>query len=405
MDEFYRKFGLRKVINARGPATTLGSSRVSEKVRRDIYEMLGRSVEMWELQRKASEAIARLTGAEAGCVVGCSAAGMAVTAAAALTGGNMGWVKALPTVLGPRRKIVIQKGHIISVGDSSISQVVRMTGAEVVEAGEALDCSKFYLEAALTDDVAAAMYVMGDKFPPNLLQLEPFIEICKSRNVPVIIDAAYITDFRYLHELGADLVVHSGQKWLGGATAGLIAGKKELVHACYMNDMGIGRPMKVGKEGVIGVISAIESWLTRDREAIFAAQMRSFEHFQERIRHLPGMSLTVRRTIQSPSVRAELAVDEQAAGVEAWELIFKFAKHDPVIKVDENGVDQGRMTFDLTYLEEEEIDIIAATIERIIDDKRHHRNELKARPERLTRMDALYQTHGKWLDANPRHYE
>ena len=82
------KFGFRRLINARGPATILGAARVEDDIRKDIYDILGESAEIWELQRRASEKIARLTGAEAGCVVNCSSAGMAVAAAAVLTGND-----------------------------------------------------------------------------------------------------------------------------------------------------------------------------------------------------------------------------------------------------------------------------------------------------------------------------
>ena len=79
------KYGFRKVLNARGPATILGAARVSDPIRKEIYDILGESVEIWELQRSASQRIARLTGAQAGCVVNCSSAGMAIAAAAVLS--------------------------------------------------------------------------------------------------------------------------------------------------------------------------------------------------------------------------------------------------------------------------------------------------------------------------------
>ena len=70
------KFGFHKVLNTRGPATILGAARVQESIRKDISDMLGESAEINELQRRANEAIVRLTGAEAGCAVHCTSAGM-----------------------------------------------------------------------------------------------------------------------------------------------------------------------------------------------------------------------------------------------------------------------------------------------------------------------------------------
>ena len=118
------KYGFRKVLNTRGPATILGAARVSNPIRKEIYEILGESAEIWELQRSASQRIVQLTGAEAGCVVNCSSAGMAVATAAVLTGSDPAKIKALPDVSWPRRKIVIQKGQVTGAGDCPVWQVI-----------------------------------------------------------------------------------------------------------------------------------------------------------------------------------------------------------------------------------------------------------------------------------------
>lgn len=402
MNDFYKRFGLRRVINARGPATVLGASRVNEKVRKDIEQALGMSVEIWELQRRASEAISRLTGAEAGCVVGCSAAGIAISAAATITGDNIAKIKELPTITGEKNKIVVQKGHVIGIGDTPLNQVLRLTGAEVVEVGEALDCATFYLVSSLTSDVAAAVYVLGDVFPPNLLPLETFIKICKSKNIPVIVDAAYETDFTHLIKKGADLVVHSAQKWLGGATAAIIAGRKDLVHACYLQEMGIGRPMKVGKEGIVGVISAIESWINRDHKGILKRQMKMAERFKAKVSEVNGLRATIKRSEYSPSIRVEMTVDQEKTGMEAWEINYRLGKGDPVIKMDDYAVHHGKMTFDLTFLDDGDELTIIDSIVKILENKKKDTFHPKAPIKPLTRMDLLYETAKKWLDEDPR---
>ena len=213
------KFGFRKVINARGPATILGAARVTDDIRQDIYDILGESAEIWELQRRASEKIAELTGAEAGCVVGCSSAGMAIAAAAVLTGNDPAKIKALPDITWAKKKIIIQKGQVTGAGDCPVWQVIKMTGAENRYTYRALDCATFHLRSALDENVAAAFYVMEDTFAPNLLPLQTFVSICKEKGVPVICDAAYLTDFKMLARLGVDLAIYSGQKWLGDVQA------------------------------------------------------------------------------------------------------------------------------------------------------------------------------------------
>ena len=68
------------------------------------------------------------------------------------------------------------------------------------------------------------------------------------------------------------MVIYSGGKFLRGPqTSGLLLGKKNLVQAAWRNaspHQAFGRPMKVSKEDVIGVLTAVEYWLEeRDEKA------------------------------------------------------------------------------------------------------------------------------------------
>lgn len=397
------KFGFRKLINARGPATILGAAKVPEDIRKDIYDILGESAEIWELQRRASEKIVKLTGAEAGCVVGCTSAGMAIAAAAVLTGDDPSKIKALPDITWPKKKIIIQKGQVTGAGDCPVWQVIKMTGAEYVEIGEALDCATFHLRAALDDTVAAAFYVMEDTFAPNLLPLETFVSICKEKGVPVICDAAYLTDFRMLARIGVDLAIYSGHKWLGGCTSGIIAGRKDLVHACYMQEMGIGRPMKAGKECMISIMSCIDHWLSRDLEAIKRFQMDLAATIIKEIGGIKGVYCEIKESLYSPSVRLHVSIDESVTNIPAWVINDDMGKLDPVIKTDDYYVNNGLIIFDLAYLDKGDDEIIADVMKGYLTGTRKpkfEKNNSTAVPK--TRQDILYDIFNQWLEGDPR---
>lgn len=397
------KYGFRKVLNTRGPATILGAARVCNPIRKEIYEILGESVEIWELQRQASAQIVRLTGAEAGCVVNCSSAGMAIAAAAALTGSDPARIKALPDVTWPRRKIIIQKGQVTGAGDCPVWQVIKITGAEYIEIGEALDCATFHLRAALDENVAAAFYVMEDTFAPNLLPLETFVEICHEKHVPVICDAAYLTDFTKLAAIGVDLAIYSGQKWLGGCTSGIVAGRRDLVHACFLQEMGIGRPMKVGKEGIVSIMASIDHWLNRDEAAVTAFQTKLADTIAAGVRDIPGVTCAVIASEYSPSVRLHMDIDEAVTGIPAWVINDELGRGNPVIKTDDYFVNNGKIIFDMAYLDEGDDKVIADELRDYLTGKRKllFRDESKhAAPK--TRQDILYEMFNAWLDGDPR---
>ena len=78
--------------------------------------------------------------------------------------------------------------------------------------------------------------------------------------MPVIVDAAAEPDVRPFLRAGASIVISSGHKAMGAPTSGLLCGRKELIRACYLQNWGIGRAMKVGKEGIAGLMVAVERW-------------------------------------------------------------------------------------------------------------------------------------------------
>ena len=175
MSEIFQRYGLRRVINVSGTETAHGASPVADEVITAVTEILPHSVEMIELQRAASSVIARVTGAEAGCVVNCAAAGITVGVAACMAGDDLARIEQLPDTTGMKDRVVMQKGHVADFS-ASTAQMVRISGARVVEVGTATDCAIYQLRAALDGEVAAALYVVSHHtVQGGLLPLERFL--------------------------------------------------------------------------------------------------------------------------------------------------------------------------------------------------------------------------------------
>ena len=105
--------------------------------------------------------------------------------------------------------------------------------------------------------------------------LAEFAEIAHAKGVPVIVDAASEYDLRGSVAAGADLArLLLAQVPAAAPTGGIVAGRRDLVRAAYLQNGGIGRGMKVGKEGIAGAIAALEAWERRDHAAVRARETR-----------------------------------------------------------------------------------------------------------------------------------
>jgi L-seryl-tRNA(Ser) seleniumtransferase len=365
--DIFARYGLSRIINASGTETNLGASPVADEVIQSVAELVGHSVNMAELQSVACSLIAAAFDAEAGCVVNCSAAGISIAVAACMTGTNLARVERLPDARDMKNAVVLQRGHNINYG-APIPQNVAITGARLVEIGAATECAGYQLEEALNPDTAAALYVVSHHtVQSGLIDLKTFCRICHAAHVPVIVDAAAEPDPRVFIEAGADLVIVSMQKSFAGLTAGVIAGSLGLVRACMFQEKGIGRPMKVGKEGVIGAIAAIERWVELDRNAIRRTLDERLGNVKRRLEILDGLRVTLEPDGTSASFdRLNLRVDPARAGLTAHELSRALWSQRPAIAVRSLRADRGLIEIDLRRASPEQVDHIVSSIEKIL---------------------------------------
>lgn len=267
-DELAKRYGFQRLLNAIGMPTIVGAHVASEQVRQAVDAILQMNVEIDELQAAACRVIARATGAEAGCVVSSTSAGLPIVAAATMAGADMAKITQQPALVSERSEVLVYHGHDVNFG-APISQMLSLSGARIRTLGTANHGDLYHLRGALSPATAMFLYVVngavnqdGD-FPP----LADCVELAHQHGVPVVVDAAAEPDVRPFLKAGADLVISSAHKQMGAPTSGLLCGKLELVRACYLQHYGIGRAMKVGKEGVVGCMVATEAWYGRDREA------------------------------------------------------------------------------------------------------------------------------------------
>ncbi|MFK8251163.1 aminotransferase class V-fold PLP-dependent enzyme [Ancylobacter terrae] len=360
--------GLTALLNASGTETVYGASRVPPEIIAEIADILAVSVEMAELQALASRIIADATGAEAGYVTNCSSASIVIAAAAAMTGDDRARAEQLPDTSGMRDEIVLQRGHVVNYG-SLITGDLRLSGARPVEIGAATDAATYQMRAALGPRTAAALYVISHHTTPTgMIPLDVFIAEVHAAGVPVIVDAAAEYGWPDVIGAGADLVLFSVQKALGGPTAGIIAGRADLVAACATQRFGVGRPMKAGKEAVIGAIAALERWRARDHAAEQAAVCARAGALAARLDGLSGLRATVvPDETGNPFSRTVLTIDPAVAGFDASELAKGIEDGAPRVLVRTLLAERGVLLVDVRRLDAGELDLVAARVRGAVE--------------------------------------
>src|SRR5690554_3274885 len=114
--DVYEEYHLRRVINASGTLTAYGQSAILPSAVEAMHEVSGAFFEMNVLHARASELVARITGAEAGFVTSSSAAGITLAIAACMTGTDPAKIAQLPDTTGMKDEVVMQMGHAVDYG-------------------------------------------------------------------------------------------------------------------------------------------------------------------------------------------------------------------------------------------------------------------------------------------------
>ncbi len=365
---FYKQNGLTSVINVSGTMTSLGASIAVPDAVAAVADIMPRFVRMHELQARAGEVITEATGAEAGFITASASAGITLAAAGTMTGVDPAKAEQLPDVTGMRAQVVVQAGHLCHYG-APVDQSIRLAGATVVPVGQSTQVLDHQLAGAIGEQTAAAVYVVSHHVVEyGQIPLPDFVDICRGRGVPVIVDAASEYDLTGFLAVGADMVIYSAHKFLGGPTAGIVAGSRDLVRAAYLQNMGIGRGMKVGKESIFGAMAALRAWGRRDHAAIRAQERAALDLWQRALAGRPGVRATLNPDpTGNPLDRLRVDVDPAVAGASALAIAAALADGDPSVIVRDHEIEQGWFQMDPCNLQPGQADMVAAALGVVLD--------------------------------------
>lgn len=262
--DVYGRLGIRPVINGVGVVTHLGGSLMHPEVLRAMQDAARCFVPLTELQAKAGARIAERLGVDAAMVTNGCASAITMATVACVAQGDPGNLKRLPDTTGMKNEIVQQKSH-----RGGYEQQMLLAGTKIVWVD-----TKEELERAINERTAM-MFFYNEMEPEGKISRHEWIETGKRRGVPTFNDAASDATpmdrlFQYQKE-GFDLVAFSGGKAIRGPqSSGILMGRKDLIAAAvpaFTPFAGIGRNMKVGKEEIIGLLTALERYLKADHDA------------------------------------------------------------------------------------------------------------------------------------------
>ena len=399
MASIYERLGVRTIINAQGPATRLSGGIMPPEVASAMVEASRHCVDIAELQAAASRIIAEATGAEAGLATSGAAAGLLLGTAACVAGLDPAKMNRLPDTTGMKNEVVVARSQ-----RNFYDHAVRGAGVRLIEVGIAdrfsgagvRDCEAWEIAAALTPQTAAVLYVATEWSRPALPEV---VAVAHAQGVPVLVDAAAqlppAANLRRFIAEGADLVAFSGGKALRGPQAsGILCGRRDLIASAALQMLdqdarpelwlpppglidrarlpgapqhGIGRVCKIGKEEIVGLLTALRLFLAEEPGARQARYLKLMTALADALRGLPSCSVAIVGGEGHDEVPVvELALDRRRSNRSALDIARDLQTGAPPIFVNAGRLDEGILCFGPMCLEEADPARIAARLRQVL---------------------------------------
>lgn len=389
-NSIYYDFGVSPVVNAAGTKTRIGGSLIRPEAVKTMRAAAESFVVLSDLQSRASRLISELTGAEAGYVTSGAGAGLMLAGAAVLARDDFSVMSHLPETSGISNEIVMARTH-----RTEYDHAFRAAGAEIVDVGTndyhlgtgSTNVEPWELEQAITEETVAVGYIEKSYTQPEL----PVVtDIAHDHDTPVIVDAAAELpprrNFSRFIEEGADLVVFSGGKAIRGPqTTGIVAGRQELIESIALQNLdmhiaseiwdppellsdidlsngvprqGIGRPLKVGKEELVGLLTALELFIEEDQDEQRQRWLHRAEYFDDQLSGIDGLVSRIDRTEESIAPEVVVAINADVVGSTATEIARTLREEDPRVFLGSDRLHRDEIVLNPMCLKDDQVDYV-----------------------------------------------
>ncbi len=386
----YEQLGVRPVINAIGTFTRLSGTLMPEEVVQAMAAASRHFVCMEELQYKAGQVIAEITGAEAAYVTSGAQASLVLSIAACITGLDPEKMDRMPNTVGMPNQVIMDKAH-----RTHYDHAVETAGGRIVEVGSHAPCTPAELESAINEQTVAIL-----NLPRGGISLVDTVAVARKHNIPVVVDGAGRLDnpdnLRAFIAQGADLVVYSGGKYIRGPQAsGFVCGRRDLIAAIawqhldmdavqevwtaprellgvermpFMPRQGIGRGYKAGKEEIVGLVTALKLYVARDHKAEVARCTHQIETIVNGLANVPHVTAEVIPSAVNGAAFpfARIRIDQPALGMSGNQFILALKQGEPSIHPLERELDQGAVVIHPFGLQPGDDELIVARVQEIV---------------------------------------
>lgn len=394
MTDPFARIGAARVLNAAGTLTRLGGANVAPEVAAAMAAAAQASVDIVSLQAAASRRISAATGAEAGMVTTGASAALTLAAAAVIAGLDVARMERLPDTRGLSADILMPRTH-----RNGYDRALRTAGARIVDIGTndrgtgagIRGLEAWEIEAAITDQTVAIAFAANRGTVDDLPWV---VRLAGKHRLPVIVDAAAQLppkeNLRRFIADGAALVAYSGGKAIGGPQAsGILAGRRDLVASALLQQVdmdvdpsafvpppelfgntrpaalprhGLGRGFKASKEAIVGLLTALELFVSRDEAGAARVTLSRLEAIAADLAGVPGLVTSV-LPAGMPRAYPRLALAFDAGiGPEAREVARRLRHAKPALFCAEDRAAEGVLIVDLTSIRPEEDRVLAGLV-------------------------------------------
>lgn len=361
--DYHHELGIKKVINATGPYSSLGGAIMWPEVMEAMDYAVQNKAEMEDLHSAVGKRIAELIGAEAAMVAAGAASAISLATAGCMSGLNEEILHSLPHSKNIKNEVILQTSH-----QYLYDRALRVPGAKLVFVE-----TEEELAAAISPKTAMMFYVRKTH---GQINIHRWIELGKEYNIPTLCDAATtvppIQNLLDTVALGFDLCCFSGGKGLRGPySAGILLGRKDLIEAAKVNGSpnhrAVGRSMKVAPEEYLGMMVAVEVSLKHDEEKDMKQYLKLAQYMASEIGSLDGVTAEI-LTSEAHGMEPYINVDwdQNKYGINKEALKLALRNGDPGIEIRAMFLSLGELHLTGHMLKPEEEKIVVDRVKEIL---------------------------------------